>query len=94
MNTLDTLFAYPGDRDTAYAMRDWFKDRCRLEEDGSASCRALWESWTAWALKHERYPATPKRLGIFLRFQGLVATQLRSGTVRAWRGVALNREDA
>lgn len=90
--TLDRLFAY--DQATAHAMQAWFDTCCQRTGSGHESSQALWDSWQTWAGQQEHYLATRKRLGTFLRFQGMQPAVLGSGTVRAWRGVVLRMGEA
>lgn len=86
MKTLDDLFVY--EKSTAHHIKRWFDETCRLDAGGDVVASELWASWVQWADRNGVYRANPRRLGIVLTFLGAERVRLRSGTVRAWRGIA------
>lgn len=89
MKTLDTLFVY--EKSTAHAMQAWFNACCTRENDHAETSADLWLSWRDWANEHDHYASTQRKLAMFLLFQGLQQTVVRSGTARAWKGISLSR---
>lgn len=86
--------AFVLEKSTARNMQQWLQDRCVLDEQAVTPFAQLRADWLCWADDHQRYRSTGRRLAMVLNHLGLPRCVLRSGTVRAYRGIALKPKDA
>ena len=83
--------AFVLDKSTAHAMQQWLRECC-VFTDHVTACADLYAHWSKWAVAHNHYRSTPRRLGIAMRHLGLQPRVLHSGKTRAYRGIALTPE--
>lgn len=80
--------AFVLDKSTARAMQQWLRECCVFTDDVTA-CADLYAHWSKWAVAHDHYCSTPRRLGMAMRHLGMRPCVLHSGKTRAYRGIAL-----